>query len=88
MLQLFAGDADLCLLPKFFSGSVGWPWSRQEFLDWLLQQRRGQVTVNNIAEREDVTEVQPSVAVVHPKMAGARDRCVGRTCHMMELRCR
>ena len=28
----------------------------QEFLDWLLQQRRGQVTVNNIAERDDVTE--------------------------------
>eukprot|EP00913_Durusdinium_trenchii_P006780 g6372.t1 len=31
--------------------------SHQEFLDWLLQQRRGQVTVNNISERDDVTEV-------------------------------
>lgn len=30
--------------------------SLEEFLDWLLQQRRGQVTVNNIADREDVTE--------------------------------
>ena len=28
----------------------------KEFLDWLLQQRRGQVTVNNISERDDVTE--------------------------------
>lgn len=32
--------------------------SHQEFLDWLLQQRRGQVTVNNISERDDVTEAE------------------------------
>jgi hypothetical protein len=35
----------------------------QEFLDWLLQQRRGQVTVNNVAEREDVTEALVKVLV-------------------------
>eukprot|EP00435_Cladocopium_sp_Y103_P047554 s787_g14.t1 len=41
----------------FLAGTMAERRRAKEFLDWLLQQRRGQVTVNNIAEREDVTEV-------------------------------
>mmetsp|Transcript_52408 Transcript_52408/g.114369 ORF Transcript_52408/g.114369 Transcript_52408/m.114369 type:complete len:596 (-) Transcript_52408:36-1823(-) len=41
----------------FLAGTMAERRRAKEFLDWLLQQRRGQVTVNNVAEREDVTEV-------------------------------
>merc|ERR1719265_2565258 len=29
----------------------------KEFIDWLLAQRRGQVSVNDVANRDDVTEM-------------------------------
>lgn len=41
----------------FLAGTIAERRRAKEFLDWLLQQRRGQVTVNNISERDDVTEV-------------------------------
>ncbi|CAJ1330902.1 unnamed protein product, partial [Effrenium voratum] len=41
----------------FLAGTMAERRRAKEFLDWLLQQRRGQVTVNNISERDDVTEV-------------------------------
>ncbi|CAE8643023.1 unnamed protein product [Polarella glacialis] len=41
----------------FLAGELAERRRGKEFLDWLLQQRRGQVTVNNVAGRDDCTEV-------------------------------
>lgn len=42
---------------SFMAGTLKERRRCKEFIDWLLQQRRGQVTVNNISDRDDVTEV-------------------------------
>lgn len=42
----------------FLAGTLPERSRAKEFLDWLLMQRRGQVTVGSISGREDVTEVQ------------------------------
>mmetsp|Transcript_66352 Transcript_66352/g.188404 ORF Transcript_66352/g.188404 Transcript_66352/m.188404 type:complete len:623 (-) Transcript_66352:202-2070(-) len=42
---------------SFMAGTLKERRRCKEFIEWLLQQRRGQVTVNNAAQRDDCTEV-------------------------------
>mmetsp|Transcript_42722 Transcript_42722/g.98902 ORF Transcript_42722/g.98902 Transcript_42722/m.98902 type:complete len:630 (-) Transcript_42722:130-2019(-) len=41
----------------FMAGTLKERRRCKEFIEWLLQQRRGQVTVNNVSQRDDCTEV-------------------------------
>lgn len=41
----------------FMAGTLKERRRCREFIDWLLSQRRGQVTVGDISERDDVTEM-------------------------------